>query len=59
MLAEAPVTENRLTYVVDNKVTPIWNAMGVIPGLIRDEVVVVGNHRDGDIYSASIVWSNC
>lgn len=21
--------------------------MGVIPGYIRDEVVVVGNHRDG------------
>lgn len=33
--------------VVDTRVTPIWNTMGVIPGHIKDEVVVVGNHRDG------------
>jgi hypothetical protein len=32
---------------VDTKVTPIWNTMGVIPGHIKNEVVVVGNHRDG------------
>ncbi|KAH9938633.1 Zn-dependent exopeptidase [Fomitopsis serialis] len=30
-----------------NWVIPIWNTMGVIPGHIKDEVVVVGNHRDG------------
>ena len=34
-------------FSVDDKVTPIWNVMGVIPGHIKDEVVVVGNHRDG------------
>lgn len=34
-------------FAVDTKVTPIWNTMAVIPGHIRDEVIVVGNHRDG------------
>ena len=33
--------------VVDNKVTPIWNTVAVIPGHITDEVVAIGNHRDG------------
>ena len=32
---------------VDTKITPIWNTIGVIPGHIKDEVVLVGNHRDG------------
>lgn len=32
---------------VEGKTTPIWNVMGVIPGHIRDEIVLVGNHRDG------------
>ncbi|CCM04880.1 uncharacterized protein FIBRA_07074 [Fibroporia radiculosa] len=31
---------------VDDRVIPIWNTMGVIPGYIKDEVVVIGNHRD-------------
>ena len=39
--------------IVDNKVTPIWNTMGVIPGHIKDEVVVVGNHRDGAYWTAT------
>lgn len=34
--------------IVDTKVTPIWNSMGVVPGYIKDEVVLVGNHRDGE-----------
>ncbi|KAJ7094526.1 Zn-dependent exopeptidase [Mycena belliarum] len=42
-------TEVRLVNHVDTKVTPIWNTMGVIPGFITDEVVVIGNHRDGDL----------
>ena len=37
--------------VVDDKVIPIWNVMGVIPGHIKDEVVVIGNHRDGRFQS--------
>ncbi|EAU84674.2 vacuolar protein sorting-associated protein 70 [Coprinopsis cinerea okayama7 len=32
---------------VDNKVTPIWNTMSSIPGHIKDEVVLIGCHRDG------------
>ena len=31
---------------VNTTVMPIWNCMAVIPGFIKDEVVVVGNHRD-------------
>jgi N-acetylated-alpha-linked acidic dipeptidase len=33
--------------IVNTRVIPIWNVMGVIPGYITNEVVVVGNHRDG------------
>ncbi|KDQ64387.1 hypothetical protein JAAARDRAFT_166540 [Jaapia argillacea MUCL 33604] len=43
----------RLVNHVDDKVTPIWNTMGVIPGHIRDEVVVVGNHRDAQVLGAT------
>ncbi|KAH0839839.1 Zn-dependent exopeptidase [Lanmaoa asiatica] len=32
---------------VSTKVTPIWNAMAAIPGHIKDEVVIIGCHRDG------------
>lgn len=35
------------TSLVDTRVIPIWNTMGVIPGHIKDEVIVIGNHRDG------------
>ncbi|KAH8094878.1 Zn-dependent exopeptidase [Cristinia sonorae] len=38
---------------VDDKVIPIWNTMGVIPGYIKDEVVVVGNHRDAWVLGAT------
>ncbi|GJE84372.1 Zn-dependent exopeptidase [Phanerochaete sordida] len=38
---------------VDTRVIPIWNTMGVIPGHIRDEVVVVGNHRDAWVMGAT------
>ncbi|THH13793.1 hypothetical protein EW146_g6464 [Bondarzewia mesenterica] len=43
----------RLINNVDDKVTPIWNTMGVIPGHIKDEVVVVGNHRDAWVMGAA------
>ncbi|PPQ77354.1 hypothetical protein CVT25_010936 [Psilocybe cyanescens] len=36
----------RLVNNVDTRVIPIWNTMGVIPGFIKNEVVVIGNHRD-------------
>jgi N-acetylated-alpha-linked acidic dipeptidase len=48
-----------LLLTVDTKVVPIWNTMGVIPGYITNEVVVVGNHRDGkhlfDFYIVPII----
>jgi len=34
-------------FSVDTKVSPIWNTMASIPGHIRDEVVLIGCHRDG------------
>ncbi|KAG5219548.1 Glutamate carboxypeptidase [Salix suchowensis] len=37
----------KLVNKVDKKVTPIWNTMGVIPGFIPNEIVMLGNHRDG------------
>jgi len=43
----------KLVNHVDTKVTPIWNTMAVIPGHIRDEVIVVGNHRDAWVMGAS------
>ena len=36
-----------LSSIVDTKVIPIWNTMAAIPGHIKDEVVVIGCHRDG------------
>jgi N-acetylated-alpha-linked acidic dipeptidase len=33
---------------VDTKVGPIWNTYAAIPGHIRDEVIIIGNHRDGE-----------
>ncbi|EJD00928.1 Zn-dependent exopeptidase [Fomitiporia mediterranea MF3/22] len=43
----------KLVNNVDVKVTPIWNTMAVIPGHIKDEVVVVGNHRDAWVLGAT------
>ncbi|CAA7259633.1 unnamed protein product [Cyclocybe aegerita] len=43
----------RLVNNVNSTVTPIWNTMGVIPGFIKDEVVVVGNHRDAWVLGAT------
>ena len=40
---------------VDTRVTPIWNTMAAIPGHIRNEVVIVGGHRDGKL-SFFRVW---
>ncbi|KAJ9116409.1 hypothetical protein QFC22_004851 [Naganishia vaughanmartiniae] len=41
-------SEKQIRFIneVDTKVTPIWNVFATIPGHIRDEVVVIGNHRD-------------
>ncbi|KAF7289488.1 Zn-dependent exopeptidase [Mycena chlorophos] len=37
---------------VDAKITPIWNTMAAIPGHVRDEVVVIGGHRDAWVLGA-------
>ncbi|KAI0268104.1 hypothetical protein BC834DRAFT_952323 [Gloeopeniophorella convolvens] len=42
----------KLVNHVDTKVTPIWNPVGVIPGHINDEVILVGNHRDAWVMGA-------
>ena len=34
-------------------VLPIWNTVGVIPGQIKDEIVILGNHRDAWVYGAA------
>ncbi|EIN10538.1 Zn-dependent exopeptidase [Punctularia strigosozonata HHB-11173 SS5] len=43
----------KLVNHVDERVIKIWNTMGVIPGHIRDEVVVIGNHRDAWVMGAA------
>ncbi|KAJ3997951.1 Zn-dependent exopeptidase [Lentinula boryana] len=45
--------ERLLKEIVDNKVTPIWNTMAAIPGHVRDEVVIVGCHRDAWVLGAA------
>jgi len=40
---------------VDTKVIPVWNTMAVIPGFIPTEVVMVGNHRDGQYSKLSSI----
>ncbi|KAF8195605.1 Zn-dependent exopeptidase [Mycena galopus ATCC 62051] len=52
-LVEEEGAEVHLVNNVDTKVTPIWNTMGVIPGFITDEVVVLGNHRDAWVMGAA------
>ncbi|KAF9464473.1 Zn-dependent exopeptidase [Collybia nuda] len=43
----------KLVNHVNTKVTPIWNTMASIPGHIRDEIVVVGCHRDAWVLGAA------
>ncbi|KAJ6539641.1 hypothetical protein B0H19DRAFT_367906 [Mycena capillaripes] len=43
----------RLVNHVDARVMPIWNTMAAIPGHIRDEVVIIGCHRDGWVLGAT------
>lgn len=40
---------------VDTKMISIWNTMAAIPGRIKDEVVILGCHRDGE----SITFDKC
>ncbi|KAG8926201.1 hypothetical protein FRC01_009216 [Tulasnella sp. 417] len=43
----------RLKNDVDVKVTPIWNTMAVIPGHVKQEVVLLGCHRDAWVLGAA------
>lgn len=42
-----------LVNLMDDKITPIWNTMAVIPGHINSEVVVMGSHRDAWNFGAA------
>ena len=35
-----------LENLMEEKITPIWNVIGLINGTNADETVVIGNHRD-------------
>ncbi|KAK7045085.1 Zn-dependent exopeptidase [Favolaschia claudopus] len=43
----------RVVNRVEEKVMPIWNVMAAIPGHVRNEVVLVGGHRDAWVMGAS------
>lgn len=54
-----------LVNIIDEKITPIWDVIGVIEGAVDpDSVIVLGNHRDAWVYgavdpssgSATLVW---
>ncbi|KAF1944092.1 peptidase family M28 [Clathrospora elynae] len=42
----APGVTLSLTNIMGNKITPIWNVIGIINGTNADETVIIGNHRD-------------
>ncbi|KAK8024174.1 N-acetylated-alpha-linked acidic dipeptidase-like protein 2 [Apiospora rasikravindrae] len=43
----APGTVLDLSNVMEDKITDIWNAVGIINGTIyADETIIIGNHRD-------------
>lgn len=42
----APGATLSLSNQMDDQITDIWNAIGVINGTIADETIVIGNHRD-------------
>ncbi|KAG6829605.1 hypothetical protein H0H92_004074 [Tricholoma furcatifolium] len=50
---KASASKVKLVNHVDTKVSPIWNAMAAIPGHIKDEVVIVGGHRDAWVLGAA------
>jgi N-acetylated-alpha-linked acidic dipeptidase len=42
----SPKVTLSLTNVMEEKIAPIWNVIGVINGTNANETVIVGNHRD-------------
>ncbi|KAJ6490293.1 Zn-dependent exopeptidase [Mycena vitilis] len=53
MSGRASAAAVHLVNHVDARVMPIWNTMAAIPGHVRDEVVIIGGHRDGWVLGAS------
>ena len=42
----APGVMLSLENIMEAKVTPVWNVIGVMNGTNSDETIVIGNHRD-------------
>jgi len=42
----APGTTLALTNFMEDKITPIWDVIGIINGSNADETIIIGNHRD-------------
>lgn len=53
----APGATLSLKNVMEGKITPIWNVIGVINGTNPDETLVIGNHRDTWMIGMSLAWA--
>ncbi|KAI0023030.1 N-acetylated-alpha-linked acidic dipeptidase-like protein 2 [Xylariomycetidae sp. FL0641] len=42
----APGTTIKMSNLMNDTITPIWNSIGVINGTNADETIIIGNHRD-------------
>ncbi|KAF1839990.1 Zn-dependent exopeptidase [Cucurbitaria berberidis CBS 394.84] len=42
----APGATLSLKNLMEEKITPIWNVIGIINGTNADETIIIGNHRD-------------
>ncbi|KIV94534.1 hypothetical protein PV10_02290 [Exophiala mesophila] len=50
----APGNTISLSNNMEEKITPIWNVVGVLNGTSEDEVIIVGNHRDAWIIGGAV-----
>ncbi|KAG6873768.1 hypothetical protein C0995_011587 [Termitomyces sp. Mi166 len=50
---KASVSKIKLVNHVDTKITPVWNTMAAVPGHIKEEVVIIGCHRDAWVLGAA------
>ncbi|CAG8973599.1 hypothetical protein HYALB_00009751 [Hymenoscyphus albidus] len=41
-----PAATLSMENIMEDKITPIWNVMGIINGTHADETIILGNHRD-------------
>ena len=52
-IGRGPVVAN-LTVVLDNRVSKVWNCLGLIKGSVEpDRYVILGNHRDAWVTGAA------